>query len=475
VRIKQIIFGILIVSAAALLAMPAKSREIVPRDRVVVTYWEKWTGREADQMKQIVDWFNDSVGKEKNIWVSYISMSQIDQKTLVASAAGVPPDVSGVWQGPMEQFSAIDALEPLDDLAAAHGITRDYYKPVYWEMCFHDGHLFALPSTPATIALHWNKKIFIDHAAQLQAAGLDPSRPPRTLQELDRYAHVLDDWQGGRLIRAGYLPQEPGWYLQETPYWFGAEFYDPVARKLKMTDPQFVAAFEWIRSYTTVLGKDQMQDFRSGMPGQYNFDTPANPFLTGTVAMVQQGPWMANFIEKLNPAMNHWHPTAEELKYLPPGDPKNRFMWGVAAFPSAVPGLENVSFADIDTLVIPRGSKHKNEAFEFMAFVNRQDVMEKLCSMHCKNSPLAKESDEFIRNHPNPYIDVFEKLAASPNARGMPKIPTWPELFTDLGVLAEKVYLLQDTPEHALNELQNRMQIKLDQFYALQDARKGKS
>ena len=46
---------------------------------------------------EIVDWFNNTVGKEKGIYVQYLSMSSINQKTLVSTAAGVPPDVAGLW------------------------------------------------------------------------------------------------------------------------------------------------------------------------------------------------------------------------------------------------------------------------------------------------------------------------------------------------------------------------------------------
>ncbi|HMB95784.1 MAG TPA: hypothetical protein VKK61_07070, partial [Tepidisphaeraceae bacterium] len=127
-RIKQIIFVILILAAGALLAMPAKQRQTVPPGRVVITYWEKWTGREGEQLKQIVDWFNATDGKDKNIWVNLVSMSSIDQKTITAAAAGVPPDVAGLWQAELVQFAAMDALEPLDQMAAEHGITKDYYK-----------------------------------------------------------------------------------------------------------------------------------------------------------------------------------------------------------------------------------------------------------------------------------------------------------------------------------------------------------
>ena len=125
--------------------------------------------------------------------------------------------------------------------------------------------------------------------------------------------------------------------------------------------------------------------------------------------------------------------------------------WGAAPFPSAVPGLKDVTFGGFDTLVIPKGSKHPKEAFEFIAFVNRQDVMEKLCSLHCKNSPLTKVSKEFIENHPNPYIEVFRRTGASPNAHGVPHVAVWPMISDEMSNAATRVYLQLATPEEALH------------------------
>src|SRR5919204_4328387 len=134
-----------------------------------------------------LDDFNDSVGRQKGIFVRYLSMSDVDQKTLVAIAAGVPPDVAGLWNNQVAQFAEIDALEPLDQLAAQHGITAKDYKPVLWDGCHYKGHLWALVSACGSQALYYNKRRFARKAAALRQAGLDPHRPPRTLDELDRY------------------------------------------------------------------------------------------------------------------------------------------------------------------------------------------------------------------------------------------------------------------------------------------------
>lgn len=473
--VKLTVLWMFLIAAALLLSQPPKLREQIPPGRLVIRYWEKWSGREADQMKQIVDLFNATVGAEKGIWVSYISMSQVDQKTLTATAAGAPPDVAGLWDAQAIQFAAMGALEPLDEMANARGLTRDYYKPVYYDALCYEGRLYALPSTPMAVALHYNKEIFQRKAAQLRAAGLDPDRPPATIGELDRYAAILDTWEGepgkSNLISAGYLPQEPGWWITLTPYWFGAPLYDPVARKVQLTDPRVVAAFEWIAGYTKRLGVETMRQFRASYP--QGFDSPQSPFFTGTVVMEQEGPWKANYIEKLNPRMNNrMNLPPEQLASLTRQQRRDNCTWGAAPFPSGVPGLENVAYCGGDILVIPATSKHKKEAFEFIAFVNRQDVMEKLVSMHCKNSPLKQMSPDYIRNHPNPYIEVFEELASSPNARGLPPVPVWPAIAQELSRVAEKVYLDQSTPADALREAQARAQAEVDRFFQRQDLRK---
>jgi multiple sugar transport system substrate-binding protein len=478
--VKRIVLVALLLGTAVLLALPTRPSEPVPQGRVVIRYWEKWSGREADAMKRIVDEFNNTVGKEKNIWVEYISMSQIEQKTLVATAANVPPDVAGLFCDQLSQFAAMGALEPLDKLAEKYGLTRDYYKPVYYEGCQYDGRLYAMPSTPGAAALFWNKKIFAERADRLRAAGLDPTRPPRTIDELDRYSQALEVWsapkeQGGRLIAAGYLEQQPGWWIEDVSYWFGGSIYDPQLRKFTFTDPKVIAAFQWLKGYTDRIGVEQLRGFFSSLPDNVNFDAPVNPFMTGAVAMVKEGPWFANTINAQKPEMSRWKMSKEEERKLPREQRKQNYMWGAAPFPSAVPGEELIGFAGTDIWVIPSTSQHKAEAFEFIAFCSRQEQMEKLCMLHCKNSPLAKVSQHYLDDHPNPYIDVFDALSASPYVHGLPPVPTWPQVKRELRFVAQRVSSEDAPVEPTLEIAQDRMQSALDRFLEIQDRRSAKT
>src|SRR5687768_15971950 len=124
-----------------LLVFGPRDTETIPQDRVVIDYWEKWSGVEADTMRRIIDDFNATVGVEKGIYVRFLSMAAVDQKTRIATAAGVPPEIAGLWSDRLSQLHAMDALEPLDERAEQAGLMRDYYRPVYYDDCVQEGRL----------------------------------------------------------------------------------------------------------------------------------------------------------------------------------------------------------------------------------------------------------------------------------------------------------------------------------------------
>jgi multiple sugar transport system substrate-binding protein len=292
--------------------------------------------------------------------------------------------------------------------------------------------------------------MFRQRADVLRSRGLDPDRAPRTIAELDAYAEALDQYdEFGRLQVAGYIPLEPGWYQNYTCIWFGGTWWDRTSQRFTFTDPGVVRAYEWIQSYSKRLGAELMRGFRAGL-GSY--DSPQNAFLAGRVAMVQQGTFFANVIQTQKPSMAG--------------------KWAAAPFPSFDPNLKDVTYCNCDVLVIPRGARHKREAFEFIAFVNRQDIMEKLANSHCKISPLARVSDEFLVNHKNPFARVFDALAASPNAHPTEPVPILPEVNDEMGYFVGRLALLLDTPEQGLAHMQERLSMKYDQFIEQQRRRR---
>lgn len=402
--------------------------------RVHVVYWEKWTGFEKDGMAAVVNEFNAS---QDRIYVEYITTSQVNQKALIATAGGVPPDVAGLWDGDVVVFADKNALIPLDEFVHGTNLGPGHYVPLYWDMCTYRGKVWALPSTPATTALHWNKEMF-------ERAGLDPERPPRTFAELDEFSRRLTrrDPDTKQIVEMGFLPPEPGWWHYGWGSFFGGRLWDG-DRKVLFDTPPYVEAFKWIRSYAQEYGVSALQTFRSSFG---NFSSPQNPFMSKQVAMVLQGVWMNNYISQYAP----------DLK------------WGAAPFPVVKAGDPPVTFGGLDVLMIPRGAKHPREAFEFIKYVNQQGPMERLCLSHRKNSPLREVSEEFYEKHRNPYIRMFQRLAWSENAVHAPHMSVWNEYSTEIWNAFDSVWLMTITPEQAAERVQKRIQKSWDWEYEKQ-------
>ena len=420
------------------------TRREEPKDKVVVTYWEKWSGFEADAMRVVVDKFNKSQDK---IFVNFLSVSGIKQKTLLATAGGIPPDISGLDGSSVSQMAVANAMITMDDLLKENGISRDQYVPVYWDMCEFEGNMYGLPSTPATTALHYN----ID---QFKDAGLDPNKPPQTIEELDAMSDKLTIKEGGKIKRAGFLPAEPGWWKERFGSVFGAEYWDEKEGKITANSKENIEAYEWVRKYSEKYGAQASSEFQSGFG---KFATPQNPFLDGKVSTVLQGVWMYNFISKY----------------------KSDLKWAAAPFPHPAnrPDLANMTYADTDLLIIPRGAKHPKEAFEFIKFLQQRENMELLCLGQQKQTPLASVSDEFWQKSKNPYLKLFYDLGKSKNAVLPPKIAIWGEYSAELGVAFTKIAQNpkeKDVVKNALDYVTERMQPKLDRELKIRKARAEK-
>ena len=397
--------------------------------RLVLEYWEKWTGFEREAMARVVDDFNNSQDK---VFVRFLSVSRVDQKMMLATAGGVPPDVVGLWAINLPSYAENNALMPLDYLAKDAGIRQEEYLPVFWKLCSYRGFLWALPSTPSVTALHWNKKMF-------REAGLDPEQPPRTIAELETFNTKLTRKNSdGSLAQIGHMPQEPGWWMHDFPSWFGGASWDGSTKLLLDAEPNR-HFFTWLESYPKRFGGPAMFELRGGFG---NFASPDNPFFNGKVAMIMQGVWMNNFIKK----------------YAPAG-----FEYGAAAFPEETehPGSP-LTIAETDILVIPAGARHPKEAMQFIAFVAQQKNTEKLCLGQHKISPLRKVSDEFMNHHSHPYLKVFQSLANSSRAQPTLSLPTFKEYANDMITYVNLVLLGRMGADEARVTMLARQQKALD-------------
>jgi len=449
-RLVKLIVGACLLLATSLFNGCGKTPDHSPDGRVIVTYWEKWTGFELAAMQGVVDDYNKSQNKTE---VRLLAVSQIDVKLLLAVSGGNPPDLAGLWNYSIPDYSEKGALLPLDGLLAKRGVTEEHFSPNFIEMCKFHGFWWGLPISPMSVALHYNRALF-------RQAGLDPNKPPRTLEELEKMSEQLTiveimrngklarlpysklrpkerNPQNFRIVQAGHLPQQPGMWLPMWGVWFGGRLADTNGN-LTITDPGNIAAFRWMYDCTQKYGVNNLADFSASFGGMASAQ---DPFLSGKVAMILQGVWMNNFIAKYAPGLD----------------------WDVAPFPAiASLGKQNVTIVETDVLVIPAGARHPQQAADFMAYLARQDVAEKLAIGLRKFTALKEVSADFYRLHPNPHIDEFVRLSRSPNAVSNPRLTIWREMEAELRVAGGCMFDLSATPENALAEAQRRCQWRLD-------------
>ena len=417
--------------------------------RVIVSYWEKWTGFEADAMRVVVDDFNRA---QTNIEVRMLNVSPIDQKFLLATAGGNPPDLCGLWSHSIPDLSEKGALTPLDSALPTVGVASNEFNPLFWNLCRHRGFTWGVPTLPACLALHYNRALF-------REAGLDPDQPPRTMAELEamsqrltkvelirdgrkvtvRYNELTEAERKARaftLVQAGHLPQEPGWWLPLWGYWFGGDLFDG-DRRVTADASANRAAFAWLEETSNRYGVENLRAFGSSFG---NFASAQNAFLSGRVAMILQGVWMHNFIEKYAPTLD----------------------WSAAPFPSAVTNAAPVTLVECDLLVIPKGARHPREALQFMRYVTTRGPAEKLALGQRKFTALRDVSADFLSRHPNPHIGTFLELSRSAGAKPVPRLSIWREYEQELRVASERVLYGMASPDAAIAEVQQRAQWRYD-------------
>jgi multiple sugar transport system substrate-binding protein len=432
--------GGLAVGAAGWALMPANrgSRAGVPKGRVELTYWEKWTNREGEAIQAVVDHYNQT---QDRVWVHRIPVADITSKAMVAIGGGDAPDLVGLFTYNVPQFAEAGAIMAMDEFDAALDDGQPPFDPAAYApavrgLLSYRGRQWVGVNTCYTLGLYYNR----DH---FREAGLDPDAPPRVLSELDVLGEALTARaQDGRVERAGFLQNMPGWWPTIWPIFFGTDVYDPAADTCTIASDTCVRAYEWVQATARRFGPAQTKSFMSQFLRSNH--SAQDPFISGKVSMTLQGPWLANFINAFNPGLDYAaapFPITDEL-----------------AGTGTLPGL-----IEADVLAIPRGCPHPAEAWTFFKYMQSTAVQETLARAHCKPSPMRTTTPGFATGHGNPYVDAFDAIAKSPDVKFLPQTRVW-KRFSDLsGSVFDAIWMGADVRTE-LTTLETRVneQIALD-------------
>ncbi|MFT5424275.1 MAG: multiple sugar transport system substrate-binding protein [Phycisphaerales bacterium] len=454
---RRVAIGALLASAGGFALLGPSAGRQAPRGRIILEYWEKWTGHEGEAMQRLIDEFNAS---QDRVWVRYSAMSAIDQKATIAIAGNSPPALVGLWSFNLPAFVQSGAVIPLNELNDLYGeqteraladtfgapdtrLDRSHYTDPVWDLISQNGLVGGVPNTCSTMALYYSRSRFAE-------VGLDPDKPPQTIEQMDTCADACMAYDAdGSVARAGFVHREPGWWNWLWGAWFGGRVYDEQTRAATCDTPQNIAGYEWVQSYSERYGVQNLSGFQSGFGG---YSSLQQPLLSGKVAMTLHGPFLANVINKFKPD----------------------FDYGVTPFPMAAAALDENSprsLMECDVLCIPRGCPHPAEAFEFLMFTQARRNAEAIAIAHAKPSPLRQTTPDFASRHPNRFVELHNTLAASAGAFTFPKTRANPQIVAEFDAQISAFTNLLRPARDILTDIQARAQSAVARVNARQDSR----
>ena len=171
---------------------------------VEIKFWQAETMANADTLLGLVDKFNASHSKIKVTATFQGSYDESSSKYLAALRGGDLPDILQVvdWdtQRVIDSGSTVKVQDCID---ATKYDTSDYLPRVlaYWQV---GGELWSYPFTAATNVLYYNSIAF-------QKAGLDPAKPPATLDDLRAYSQKIVD---AGAARHGIALEMHSWWIE---------------------------------------------------------------------------------------------------------------------------------------------------------------------------------------------------------------------------------------------------------------------
>jgi multiple sugar transport system substrate-binding protein len=404
-------------------------------DKITLTIWSSPTGGDEKNFLKLCARFE---AEHTGIVIHNVGGLQ-EPKLVRALVAGAPPDLIYMYNptlvGPL---AGNDALQPLDARFRQASFQTQDFLPGAIDQLRYGGILYAMPVCRDSRGFYWNRAVF-------KKEGLNADRPPETMEELFQLATRLTIKRSdGTLKRLGMLPPA------DSSLFFcamGGRLYDEASRRITLNCPENIAALEWlVRLVDAEGGHDKVAAFQSGFG---KVESAQNPLALGHVVMQIDGEWIPAQLEK----------------YAPFAD----YGVGEIPHPAARPDLKNMAWQDGDVMMLPRGSRHPDLAWEFMRWLqeprqqeeysaalgNLPTVRALLASPRLTQGSRSKEALGYIMQH-------ISSNAA--NARFFPSLPVT-KLYKDaLDNAVQQAELHRKSPEQALTDAQNRVQREMDKY-----------
>jgi multiple sugar transport system substrate-binding protein len=405
-----------------------------PSDGRTLTYWSPFSGDSQKWDKDRIAAFTKATGIKVNVQFVEPDGGLANGKLLAAISGGTVPDlVETSAPARAYNFATQDSLMDWDKYFGDLGFdSASSIMPGFNDLMKYKGKTYLVPQDSNVLMLYYNTDMF-------KEAGLDPEKPPTTLDELDQYAEKLTKVQGGKIDRLGFIPWVDSGGDAFTWLWmFGSKIYDPASNKLVLTDDKSVAAFTWMNKYAQKYDPAKLKSFTSGFGGMFS---PDHPFMTGKLAMTVTGNWFTNALKIYAPKVNY----------------------KVAKIPTTADGRVGGSPLNSNVFMLPKGSKNPDLAAQFVKFALTPEINSNNFDVW-RSIPITdkKFDDVSWTKNADPIYKIEREVANSPNAGHPGLSPVSSQLADEMLQLRDNVIYNNKDPKPLLQALQDKLQKVVD-------------
>jgi multiple sugar transport system substrate-binding protein len=210
-------------------------------------------------------------------------------KLMAAINSGDVPDLV-VSDAPTQSYGLATqgAFEPIDAALKEIGFDPSRANQGLLPYMQWKGVTYIYPQNTDVTLLFYRTDFF-------EEVGLDPTKPPQTIAELDEYAKKLTITSGRDTVRYGFIPWLDAGADPSTWTWqFSADVYDEANNKVTLANPAVAQVYEWQRSYAQAADPERMRSFTSALGAAFS---PDHAFMQGKVAMTAMGNWFCNALK----------------------------------------------------------------------------------------------------------------------------------------------------------------------------------
>ena len=140
-------------------------------------------------------------------------------------------------------------MTDLTDRYREAGLGQDDFFPPVWESIVYKDQIWQVQwDADPNFPFFWNKDLF-------EKSGLDPEKPPTTIEEVDEYSAKILKKSGANVTTIGMIPWDSYGYSNSLFTWgfaHGATFFDKEKEEVTPDSELSIKALEWIVNYAQV-------------------------------------------------------------------------------------------------------------------------------------------------------------------------------------------------------------------------------